>query len=100
MFIFDHACLESLLFWRYFLPTIDKAGQKIKPRLFAAPVVVAELWEHLKPSMGLYRNEVLHLTNFVDCHACSEFEFEKVKFKLIKNDHIKSSFGDKASILL
>lgn len=91
----DHACLETFFFHRYFLPLSDKAGQFVKPKLFASPVVINELWEHLKPSMGLYRNEVLHLTNFVDCHSCSEFEFEKVRFKLIKNDHIKSSFGDK-----
>lgn len=91
----DHCCLETFLFHRYFLPITDKQFQIVKPKLFAAPPVITELWEHLKPSMGLYRNEVLHLTNFVDCHACSSFDFERVNFKLVRNEHIKSSFGRK-----
>lgn len=91
----DHCCLEAFFFSRYFIPTVDPSGHVTKPKLFAHPTVLHEIWEHLKPSMGIYRNEVLHLTNFAECHACSDFTFEGVHFKLIKNDHIKSSFGNK-----
>lgn len=91
----DHCCLETAFFHRYFLPLLGKNQQIIKPRLFAAPEVINEIWEHLKPSMGLYRNEVLHITNFADCHSCSNFEFERVKLELVKNNHIRSSFGEK-----
>lgn len=95
MSIFDHACLETLLFSRYFAPALDKSGHIIKPKLFAHPIVMQEIWEHLKPSMGVYRNEILHLTNFAECHSCNAFEFEGVRFQLIRNDHIKSSFASK-----
>lgn len=91
----DHCSLEQFFFSRYFIPTLDRAGHVIKPKLYAHPVVMNEIWEHLKPSMGIYRNEVLHLTNFAECHSCSDFEFEGAKFSLIKNSHIESSFGNK-----
>lgn len=91
----DHCYLETMFFSRYFIPRLDKTGNVIKPQLFAHPVVMNEIWEHLKPSMGVYRNEILHLTNFAECHSCSQFEFEGIKFELIKNTHINSSFGSK-----
>jgi ribonuclease BN (tRNA processing enzyme) len=91
----DHCCLERLFFSRYFLPKLDKNDHVVKPKLYANPTVMQEIWEHLKPSMGVYRNEMLHLTNFAECHSCSEFEFEGIQIQLIKNDHIKSSFANK-----
>jgi ribonuclease BN (tRNA processing enzyme) len=91
----DHCSLERMFFARYFIPHLDKDSNVIKPQLFAHPVVMSEIWDHLKPSMGIYRNEILHLTNFAECHSCSNFEFEGVKFELVKNSHINSSFGSK-----
>lgn len=92
----DHVSFEPMFFDRYFNPRIDpRTGAVIKPVLYADPVVLAEIWEHLKPSMHIYRNEVLHITNFAECHACSSFIFEGVKFTAVKNAHILSSFGSK-----
>ena len=91
----DHCFFESLFFSRYFEPKLDKNGNVIKPKLYAHPLVITEIWDSLKPSMGIYRNEVLHLSNFAECHACSAFEFENVTFELIKNSHIDCSFGIK-----
>ena len=91
----DHCCLESAFFSRYFIPKLDKHNNVIKPRLYCHPMVLAEIWEHLKPSMGLYQNQVLHITNFAECVACDKFEFEGVEFQLIRNQHIESSFGKK-----
>lgn len=91
----DHCCLESMFFSRYFFPKLDKNGHVIKPKLYANPQVMQEIWSHLQPSMGVYRNEILHLSNFAECHSCSNFEFEGIKIQLVKNEHIKSSFASK-----
>lgn len=93
----DHCCLESLFFSRYFIPRLDQYSNVIKPKLYSHPTVLTEIWEHLKPSMGVYRNEVLHITNFAECIACDKFKFEGVEFQLVKNKHIESSFGNKDS---
>lgn len=91
----DHCCLETLFFSRYFIPKLDKNHNVVKLKLYANPTVMNEIWKHLEPSMGVYRNEIFHLTNFAECHLCSDFEFEGIKFELVKNSHIKCSFGNK-----
>lgn len=91
----DHCYLESLFFSRYFMPKVGPNQNVIKPKLFADPIVMGEIWSHLQPSMGVYRHEIFHLTNFAQCHACSKFEFEGIEFELIKNKHIESSFASK-----
>lgn len=91
----DHVSLEPMFFYRYFHPTLDRHGNKTKPIIFADPSVLTEVWAHLEPSMRCYRNEILHLTNFAECHGCSSFTFEGVKFTSVKNPHITSAFGSK-----
>lgn len=91
----DHCCLESLFFYRYFIPKVGDNQHVIKPILFANPIVMGEIWSHLQPSMGVYRNEIFHLTNFAECHACGQFEFEGIPFQLVKNKHIESCFANK-----
>lgn len=93
----DHCCLETLAFHNYFIPKLDDKGRKVKPKLFANPEVLKEIWDGMSPSMRVYRNEIMHITNFFECHACADFVFEGVECKLHRNQHINSAFGSKDS---
>lgn len=93
--------LELLAFSRMFMPRKDHDGNPIKPKLYAVPEVMGDLWEKsLRGGLESIEGRIVHLTDYFDCRPVernTSFVWEGYTFQPVQTIHVVDGFCYKHS---
>lgn len=95
----DHANLEHLAFYRFFVP--NSTGKPVRPKLFIASSLIQPLWEHtLKGGLDGHHGRSLNLTDYFECSPIQKnksFIWQGIKMTPFRVTHVNTGYELKPS---